>query len=111
MGLWTLWALVSGLLSAVFHLDPLASSLVYGVGALAFGFEADRLKEISLMNKGLLLQGLSLGENVREAETLYFERHATGVAEEVPISIQARPALPFETPDLLGLFPSQEDKL
>ncbi|MBB4198603.1 hypothetical protein CCR94_19600 [Rhodoblastus sphagnicola] len=74
LGLWLLWTALAGVLALTLHLDAAVAALVYTLGALAFGLEADRVREQALSRKGLLLQGLSLGENARDAERIYFDR-------------------------------------
>jgi len=74
LGLWALWTALAGALAFVLHLDAVAATLVYTLGALAFGLEADQAREQALSRRGMLLQGLSLGETARDAERIYFER-------------------------------------
>ena len=74
LGWWAFWTALVVLITLAFRLDALESALVYSVGALIFGLEADGAREAALSRKGMLLQGLSLGETARDAERIYFDR-------------------------------------
>ncbi|MCW2315862.1 hypothetical protein M2322_001406 [Rhodoblastus acidophilus] len=82
LGLWALWAAVVAALAAALRLDGAVATLVYTLGALGFGLEADRAREEALARKGLLLQGLSLGETAGDAERIYFDRFLNMNAQE-----------------------------
>lgn len=82
LGLWALWLIVVIVLAAALRLDGAVATLVYTLGALGFGLEADRAREEALSRKGLLLQGLSLGETAGDAERLYFDRFVNMNAQE-----------------------------
>jgi len=111
------WILVVGLVSSFANLDGGASLALYAFGALTFGLEADRFREARLSQKGFLLHGLTLGESLDEAESLYFGRllaapqpaSPSSGAQSAPISKSGgnRPNMAVEA-DLLGLFPPQE---
>jgi len=82
LGLWALWLAVVVALAAALRLDGAVATLIYTLGALGFGLEADRAREEALSRKGLLLQGLSLGETAGDAERLYFDRFLNMNAQE-----------------------------
>jgi hypothetical protein len=108
LGLWALWTVLVGLLTTAFDLDAAMSALVYALGALGFGLEADRAREAALSRTGMLLQGLSLGETAPDAERIYYDRNAA-------TSDQGAPAFPAPSGkpvtidrDILGLFSRRE---
>jgi hypothetical protein len=76
LALWALWTASVGVLAWALRLDGAVSTLVYLLGALVFGFEADRAREAALSRRGMLLQGLALGETAGDAERTYFDRLA-----------------------------------
>jgi hypothetical protein len=84
LGLWALWAVLVGLLTSALNLDAAMSALVYTLGALAFGLEADRSREAALSRKGMLLQGLSLGETAPDAERIYYDRNFATEGQNAP---------------------------
>jgi len=86
LGLWMLWTALVGILAPMLHLDAAAAMLVYLVGALAFGHEADRAREESLSRRGLLLQGLSLGETAQDAERIFYDRISSNMPQTAPKS-------------------------
>jgi hypothetical protein len=108
--LWLALVFVVGLLSSLVKLNAGPTFVLYALGACAFGFEADRWREARLSRKGLLLQGLTLGENRDEAESLYFgQKAAIGDSRVFDVRAPNTRAEDRET-DLLGLFPTQEPK-
>jgi hypothetical protein len=115
--LWLVWIFLVGLLSSLGNLGAEPTIVLYAIGACAFGLEADRWREAGLSSKGLLLRGLTLGENRDEAESLYFR----GQTEAASTSFWAAPVPQAEAnhdsfnrasreTDLLGLFPLQDPK-
>ena len=66
---------MSLLLASYANLDMGAALTLYTFGAFAFGLEADRFREASVSRNGLLLRGLTLGDSLGDAESLYFGRH------------------------------------
>jgi hypothetical protein len=124
-GLWLAFALwLFGLfliasMSVLAHMEPLGALAIYGLGALAFGLEADRFRQANLSRSGFLLRGLALGESKCEAESLYFARRADLTTAQAPVAParsaaigedRARFAESNSAADLLGLFPQQETK-
>jgi hypothetical protein len=91
LGLWALWAAFVGGVTYALRLDAAAASLVYAIGALAFGLEADRAREDALSRRGMLLQGLSVGETARDAERIYFDRIAARMTPEFSVLPAASP--------------------
>jgi hypothetical protein len=119
LSLWAAWLFLVALVASLGHLAPASSFVVYALGALAFGLEADRFRQTSLSRSGFLLQGLALGESTNEAESLYFRRR--GAITPTPAAVfaaspvvsadeGARPDSMNGETDLLGLFPPQETK-
>lgn len=114
LGLWVGLVAGIGLLVALAHIGAAAALLLYGVGALAFGLEADRFRQGRLSRAGFLMHGLALGGSEREAELVYFSQRVAAPFPEPP------PAPPREDgrapptsglradADLLGLFPARE---
>jgi hypothetical protein len=120
MGLWLGWTALVATVASLAHLDSAASLTLYGLGALAFGLEADRFRQARLARSGYLLQGLTLGGSEEEAESIYFGRRADLIdgSEQRAATKSAVPAdegekSPASTmgADLLGLFPPQEHKI
>jgi Protein of unknown function (DUF2628) len=119
LALWLGWTFIVASVVSLAPLDPAVSLALYGLGALAFGLEADRFRQARLARSGYLLQDLTLGESTEEAEALYFGRRADLCASPAPRAA-AKPAVtggdgersPASTSgaDLLGLFPPQERK-
>jgi hypothetical protein len=112
--LWACWIILSGAIASLGHLDPGGSLAVYELGALAFGLEADRFKQAKLSRAGFHLNGLSLGDSVQDAESLYFNRRSDlldrptdRIVANAPGAGPRTPA-PNEGSDLLGLFPPPE---
>ena len=85
-GLWALWTIFAGVLASTLGLDPILATLVYAIGALAFGYEADRAREEALSRRGMLLQGLSLGETTQDAERIFFDRVGSNMMQEADSS-------------------------
>ncbi|MCW2284245.1 hypothetical protein M2323_003618 [Rhodoblastus acidophilus] len=85
LGLWALWTVIVGVLASTLRLDAAVAALVYSLGALAFGYEADRAREDALSRRGMLLQGLSLGETSRDAERIYFDRINAKMTQDAPM--------------------------
>ncbi len=119
LALWLAWVFLVASIGSLAHLEPEAAFVVYLVGALDFGLEADRFRQARLSQSGYLLQGLALGGSLGEAEDLYFNRREEWTEATAP-SAPAKPAIPagerVGSPasnmgaDLLGLFPPQETK-
>ncbi|WP_294533823.1 DUF2628 domain-containing protein [uncultured Rhodoblastus sp.] len=120
LALWLGWTFVVAAIVSLAHLDPAASLALYGLGALAFGLEADRFRQARLSRSGFFLQGLTIGESAQEAERLYFDRSADLSASPA----QQAALLPASNApgggkshlttlgaDLLGLFPPPERKI
>ena len=82
LALWFAWVLVVVLLASYANLDLGAALTLYTLGAFAFGLEADRFREAHASRKGFLLRGLTLGDSLGEAESLYFGRHLPGLRPE-----------------------------
>jgi hypothetical protein len=115
LGLWLALLIVIGLLAAFAHIGPAAGFLLYNLGALAFGLEADRLRQDRLSRAGFLIHGLTMGDSVGDAETVYFAQRADALAAPKPHPARnrddaAKPPAPgpADGADLLGLFPSRE---
>jgi hypothetical protein len=108
LALWGLWVTLTVISAVVFHLDPVTASIVYTLGALVFGFEADRARERALTQKGMLLQGLTLGDSERDAEQLYFGHRPFVETSSAPPATVAFKIASAESPDILGLFPPRE---
>jgi len=81
LGLWALWTVLVIGLATMLNLDAAVATLVYSLGALAFGYEADRAREAALSRRGMLLQGLSLGETRQDAERIYFDRISSNMLQ------------------------------
>lgn len=109
LALWGLWVILSVISAAALNLDPVTATIIYTLGALVFGFEADRALERALTRKGMLLQGLTLGASEGDAEQLYFDR--AFVPSSAPAASPEFKASSTEPPDLLGLFPPREPRL
>lgn len=113
-GLWLALVLVIGLLAGFAHVGPAAAFLLYNLGALAFGLEADRFRQHRLSRAGFLIHGLTMGDSVGDAETVYFAQRADAVTAPKPQPVHgddgAKPPAPgaADGADLLGLFPSRE---
>jgi hypothetical protein len=119
LAFWLIWIVLAAAIAALARLEPAATVILYGLGALAFGLEADRLRQARLTQSGYLLQGLTLGETVGDAEDLYFDRRVApsaslaprGAASPVVASADRAPSPASNVgADLLGLFPPQEHK-
>lgn len=110
LALWAFWLVAIVALAALFRLEPVAATVIYTLGALTFGLEADWARESDLMRKGMLLQGLSLGETERDAEQLYFVNHSFVVPSSVRATAPEFKTSSTEPPDLLGLFPPREPR-
>jgi hypothetical protein len=114
LALWVAWIVIVALLASYANLNVGAALTLYTFGAFAFGLEADRFREAQVSRNGLLLRGLTLGESLGEAESLYFGRHLAALqpdgwnsaARSAPLSKTGRdrPDTAAEA-DLLGLFP------
>jgi hypothetical protein len=114
LALWIAWLFFVLLLASYANLHIGAAFALYNFGAFAFGLEADRFREAQASRNGLLLRGLTLGESLGEAESLYFGRHLAALqpagwkssARSAPLSKTGgeTPNTAAET-DLLGLFP------
>jgi hypothetical protein len=114
-GLWMALLIVIGLLVGFAHVGPAAAFLLYNLGALAFGLEADRFRQRRLSRAGFLIHGLTLGDSVGDAETVYFAQRADNLFPAKPQPAQSRDdggkpptAGATDGADLLGLFPSRE---
>ena len=93
LALWALWTACVGVLAAALQLNGAMAALIYLLGALVFGFEADRAREAALSRRGMLLQGLALGETASDAERTYLDRlcrgsNASAIPMQGPISNQ-----------------------
>jgi hypothetical protein len=115
--LWLFWVFVVACAAFFGHLRVNLVVSIYALGALAFGFEADRFHEARLARSGFLLQGLALGRSLAEAERFYFRRRPKFGGKPPPFGAQmARaPVDPGDSPkattgeaDFLGLFPPRE---
>jgi hypothetical protein len=111
-GLWAALLVLVGLLIAFVHIGDGAAVLLYGIGLLGFGFEADHFRQARLMKSGYLIHGLALGGSAVEAETIYFaSKYSVAPASphggERGFVASAASAAPAEA-DLLGLFPTGE---
>ena len=118
LALWLVWVFLVASLGALAHLEPPTPMLVYLLGALGFGLEADRFRQARLSQSGYLLQGLALGGSIGEAENLYFNCRTAWTEVAAPSAATpaiaagdhiGSPASNIEA-DLLGLFPPQETK-
>jgi hypothetical protein len=113
LGLWAVWTVVVAAIASFAHLEADAALAIYGLGALAFGLEADRIRQARLSRSGFLLHGLTIGESIEEAESLYFGRHLN-VIQPLRQSSEARPTPAINggnaSTDLLGLFPQRESE-
>jgi hypothetical protein len=116
LALWLGWTLAVASAVAFARLDPAVSLALYGLGALAFGLEADRFRHAGLRS-GYVLQALTQGSSTQEAEIVYFGGRADLNALPAPRppakragADSQRPHRPPSTPeaDFMGLFPSQE---
>lgn len=111
--LWALWIIAVACAAFFGHLKANSIILIYALGALAFGLEANRFLETRLMRSGFLLQGLALGASIAEAERSYFLRRPrmggspTPYAREMERAPADSSAATTEN-DLLGLFPPRE---
>ncbi len=117
LALWLVWILVVALLTSYANLDVGAALILYALGAFAFGLEADRFREAHVMRNGFHLHGLTLGESLDDAESLYFGRYLTTPQPDSPIACAQPGSLSrFDgdrldataEADLLGLFPPRE---
>ena len=118
-GLWVIWTIAIFTIAFGLRLDAAAGFGVYLIGALAFGFEADLIEQSRLTNAGFLLQGLALGASKQEAELIYLSAHAKEIASgqarpssdapNRPSQANAEKTAPQDE-DLLGLFPSKEQR-
>jgi hypothetical protein len=115
LALWLVWVFVVVLLASYANLPIGAAFALYNLGAFAFGLEADRFREAKVSGKGFLLRGLTLGDSLGEAESLYFERHLAALqpngARLAPLSKSGgdRSSMTAEA-DLLGLFSRETRK-
>jgi hypothetical protein len=117
LALWLAWVLVVVLLASYANLHIGAAFALYNFGAFAFGLEADRFREARVSRNGFFLRGLTLGDSLGEAESLYFGRH---LAAHQPETYEARSAPLYKSggdrtkmtaeTDLLGLFPRETRK-
>jgi Protein of unknown function (DUF2628) len=117
LALWFAWVFVVVLLASYGNLSLGAAFALYNLGAFAFGLEADRFGEAKASRKGFLFRGLTLGDSLGEAESLYFGRHLAALQPE---SYDARSASLSKSggdrtnmtavTDLLGLFPREPRK-
>ncbi len=116
--LWLAWTVMVAVIASFAHLEAGAATALYALGALAFGLEADRFRQARLSRSGYLLHGLTVGESLEEAESLYFQRHQDSIqpsrqsSEISPVLAEENAAWSNSAAgsDLLGLFPSQETK-
>jgi hypothetical protein len=112
LALWFAFLVVLAALAATAHIGALGGVLLYNIGALAFGLEADRFREARLASSGYLMHGLALGGSAADAEAVYFARRGR-VPADAGSTPAERPANPtpnvLSETDLLGLFPSRED--
>lgn len=111
-GLLLVWTAMSIVLTLALHLGAGSAFLLYFVGALAFGFESDRLCESHLAQADFLLQGLALGASRQDAELIYFYNRANEISRQAPTAggeASDQQVMPIGqsggTMDLLGLFP------
>ena len=117
LALWTCWVVAALAISTFAHLETDAGLAVYGLGALAFGLEADRFRQARLSRSGFLLHGLTIGQNMQEAESLYFGRQLDSLqpfqqssdARQSP-GLQLGNRADATAGDLLGLFPARESE-
>lgn len=115
LALWMVWTLAVFAVVLLARLDLTASLALYGLGALAFGLEADLFRHNRLTYWGYDLQELTLGGSTEEAEEAYLCRRADLNALAAPKRPDAAsrgahwPASTHEA-DFLGLFSSQERK-
>ncbi len=109
LALWLGWLFLCALAASLGRVGPEGSLALYALGALAFGLEADRVRQARLSRSGFLLHGLALGESLTEAESFYFSRRHDLVPAPPAIDAggDARPRGTNEGTDLLGLFPPQ----
>ena len=118
LALWLGWTFVVASAGAFAGLEPAASLALYGLGALAFGLEADRFRHTGLRS-GYRLHALTQGGSTQEAEIVYFGGRADLNALPAPRAAAKRAvaashgahwrASALEA-DFLGLFPSREHK-
>jgi hypothetical protein len=119
LALWLGWTLAVASAVAFAGLDPASSFVLYGLGALAFGLEADQFRQAGLTRSGYFLQALTQGGSTPEAEIVYFRSRADLNVLPAPRPPAKRAvaashgahwrASALET-DFLGLFPSREHK-
>jgi hypothetical protein len=115
LGLWFALLAAIAVLAAVAHIGAFGGIVLYYIGAMAFGLEAERFRQSRLAATGYLLHGLALGGSVGDAEAGYFAGRGSVVADSGPTPAAPTdradppgPNVASET-DLLGLFPSRED--
>ncbi len=105
--LWLVWVAVLAGLALAFRLNSAVVTLLYLIGAFAFGLEGDRLEQAHLAKSGFALQALALGASGDEAEQVFFEGPAKNLPSPPPDPGEepaAAPAAPGGAVDLLGLF-------
>ena len=113
LALWLAWILAVALLTSYANLGAGAAVSLYAFGAFAFGLEADRFREAQAARNGFLLNGLTLGDSLDEAESLYFGRHLPipqpyASSSGAPLPQLLKSGGDRTATDLLGLFPPQE---
>jgi hypothetical protein len=80
-------------------IGPEFASIMHFAISLLFGFEARRLKVLSLMRAGFTQAGLIEATSLEAAELAYFASRAPAVA------VASKPVrLPADTGDTLGIF-------
>jgi hypothetical protein len=118
LALWLGWTFVVASAGASAGLGLAASLALYGLGALAFGLEADRFRHTGLRS-GYRLDALTLGGSTQEAEIVYFAGRAdlnnlpaprAAAKRAVAASHGANWRKSALEADFLGLFPSREHK-
>src|SRR6266571_4872279 len=82
LGLWVAAASAIGLLAALTHMNAGSVLILAMIGALAFGLEADRLRQANLSKAGYLMHGLAFGSSLREAEMVYFAKRKVEALDE-----------------------------
>jgi hypothetical protein len=105
-GLWAVWAILVALVARFANLESGAALALYGLGALAFGLEADQFRQARLAQQGFAFDRLALGSSQDEAEILYYSARLDPEASppQRNSTWPSAPALRSDS-DLLGLFP------